>query len=378
MKDLDNLDKSQDLPGGLFVVLYDNDTLDLYLKEGVYGFLMPPVFGRPASQSKHYAVLSDYACTRQGTHVFFFLKRTIVYAGQIIGNRDIGAFYLNGGTSPLGREANANLYWDESARYEPTEQAGVFKVHAPDGTVSQKAQPFLIRFQDALGLSRREINSDELYFELGSYPYPLPSNSIQGMGFCTLTPGETALAMQILTGSTRGNQPLLMKHRVARESSIVGFDSNLGIQKLQSAYEGGELVNESHLEFSIIANPLLLPRELRPTSSEVICRQVPISPFKPFNMDRADVCYYDTQNTIRNGTLPNRIIELKKEMGTVSAIQQVERYLRWIQKITLTDEFAKIDVFVFAPSFRSNALNYKSEFAGKIALANFSGEIHRL
>ena len=91
--------------------------LKLYLNKGVYGFLMKPVFTEtPSSRSKHYAVLADYACSREGTDVFFFLKRKIVYGGKIYGNKDAGSFYLNGENSPLGKKAKAPLFWDESSR----------------------------------------------------------------------------------------------------------------------------------------------------------------------------------------------------------------------------------------------------------------------
>jgi len=46
------------MQGGLFIALYDEQTLKLYLNKGVYGFLMKPVFTEtPSSRSKHYAVL---------------------------------------------------------------------------------------------------------------------------------------------------------------------------------------------------------------------------------------------------------------------------------------------------------------------------------
>lgn len=129
--------------GGLFITLYDDRTLALYLKYGIYGFLMPPIMApKPSTYSRHYCVLADYACSRQGTHIFFFLKRRIVYGGAVKGNAEIASFYLNGKTSPLGRVANAELFWDESQRYAPTDQEGIFKVRGKD-----RAQPFVLQFK---------------------------------------------------------------------------------------------------------------------------------------------------------------------------------------------------------------------------------------
>ena len=185
------------MQGGLFIALYDEQTLKLYLNKGVYGFLMKPVFTEtPSSRSKHYAVLADYACSREGTDVFFFLKRKIVYGGKIYGNKDAGSFYLNGENSPLGKKAKAPLFWDESSRYIPSDKKGVFRVNGSD-----KAQPFILQFIQNKDTGKYII-SDDLYFELGKYPYPLPSNSMQGMGFCTLTPGEVSTLLKLIKNSS--------------------------------------------------------------------------------------------------------------------------------------------------------------------------------
>jgi hypothetical protein len=92
------------------------ETLSLYLSKDIYGFLMPPVLNEVDSHSKHYNVLADYACTRRGMHVMFFLRRRLVYGGEIIGSENCGAFFLNGPYSPMGKKANSDVCWDESER----------------------------------------------------------------------------------------------------------------------------------------------------------------------------------------------------------------------------------------------------------------------
>ena len=113
---------------GFFITLFDKDTLRLYLNKGIYGFHMAPVYGDVQSRSRHYPALADYCCSRKDTHVFFFLKREIIYGGQVIGSEKIGSFCLNGKYSPLGRAANASIFWDESERacYSKTEKKGIF------------------------------------------------------------------------------------------------------------------------------------------------------------------------------------------------------------------------------------------------------------
>src|SRR5688572_28313064 len=115
---------------GVFITLYDEKTLGLYLKNGIYGFLMAPTRGVIKSRGKHYNALADYVCMREGTHVFFFLQRKVIYGGQVNGSSNFGAFVLNGTDSPLGLFAKSPLCWDESKRsgYLSTNEEGIFIV----------------------------------------------------------------------------------------------------------------------------------------------------------------------------------------------------------------------------------------------------------
>lgn len=350
------------MTGGLFIALYDDESLKLYLDKGVYGFLMPPVMtDRPSSRSRHYHILADYACSREGTDVFFFLKRKIVYGGKVYGNRDSGSFYLNGATSPLGRAANAELFWDESvrAKYFETETPGVFRIERNGG---MKSQPFMFQFRQNED-SGKYIVSDDLYFELGKYPYPLPSNSMQGMGFCTLTPGEVATLHSLISQS---NQRIHFEGEgeVDKTGESFLFDSEL-------VSVNDDLVNEAQLEFTILSSIEPFADFLH--DEYVLCRQVPISPFKPSEMDRADICLYSLSNPIKNGTIPNVIIELKKDAGNKAAYEQVERYLKWVKNITTPEEYSRIKAYIIAPRItRIRAASVSEEYKDKILMYSMS------
>lgn len=326
------------MTGGLFIALYDEKSLELYLDKGVYGFLMTPVMTpKPTAQSKHYAILADYACSREGTDVFFFLKRKIVYGGKIYGNKEIGSFYINGLNSPLGRKVDANLFWDESTRYHAEKEPGVFRLSIHGG---RKAQPFIFQFVENENTGKY-ISSDDLYFELGKYPYPLPSNSMQGMGFCTLTPGEVNTLTELISISDKR-----INFRGKGEIEKKGKET-LFVSDLVSIND--ELVNEAQLEFTILSS--LAPFTEFLTDDYVLCRQVPISPFKPSEMDRADICLYSMNTPIKNGTIPNVVIELKRDKANFKAYEQVTRYLKWLHSITTEEEFDKVKVFIIAPGF---------------------------
>lgn len=349
--------------GGVFVTLYDEDTLRLYLDQGVYGQHMTPQEGEPSSYSAHYRTLADYGAVRDGYHVFFFLDRKVYYGGQVVGSDDHGAFYINGQKSPLGRAADAPLVWDESSRdvYEETDDLGVFRTDEDDdGT----CQPFLIRFEDELGMAGNYVISDQLYRELGEHPYPLPSNSIAGMGFCTLTPGETDTLLSLLQNESEGSVDVSSTEDVELQDDPVPYSPEYGVDNVEEAHP------ESHLEASIISNPTLLPPQMQP-DGDVVCRQVPISPFKPSNIDQADVCYFDDRDPIRDGTIPNTIIELKINKAGKSAALQVKRYLEWLHE-RLGDEANEIQVFVYAPDYTGTFWDYiPDEYQSQIESVKF-------
>lgn len=334
--------------GGLFITLYDEDTLRLYLDEGVYGQHMTPEDGEPSSYSAHYKTLADYSAVRDKKHIFFFCDRKIYYGGQAVGSGEYGAFYINGKKSPMGREANAPLVWDESTRdtYEETEKSGVFNAGEQRG---KKCQPFLIRFEDNQDMAGNYIISDQLYFNLGEYPYPLPSNSIAGAGFCTITPGETNTLLNLLENDPKGEIDPASDEAIRLEGDPVPYSPEYSVDSPEEAHP------EAHLEASLIANPDLLPKHMRQENA-TICRQVPISPFKPVNLDQADICYF-TENRICDGTIPNTIVELKIKKAGKSAAQQVKRYLMWLHD-RLGEDAKQIKTHVYAPGFTSTFDGY--------------------
>ena len=368
---------------GLFILLYDDGSLENCLRNGLYGFLMPPVYEeRPSSQSRHYAILSDYACCEEGTEIFFFNKRTITYGGKITAtNNGEPIFYLNGDTSPLGRKANSHLYVDMSERYETTDNKGVYYIGENQrGEARNRAMPFIIEFDTNQQLVGKQIISDELYFELGNYNYPFPSNSIQGKGFCTLTVKETKILLKLLKES---NKKLEFETTKTKDTSI---NDDLKVAFNTTLINETEPINESHLEFLLLANHERLDEIVYkslpniPKDNYIRCRQVPLCPFRPIQFDMADICLYSEKYPIKDFTLPNIIIELKNQPANFRAYEQVTKYLRWIKQIA-TEEFDKIRAIIIAPSFTSslNMDNLKrkgitTEYHDKIVLYSLDDE----
>lgn len=352
------------MANGLFILLHNENDLKIYLKNNTYGFITKPLDKeRPSSKSNYFSFLSDYGCSRPGTKVFFFLKRKIYYGGTIEStNEDVSKFYLNGKSSPIGRAKNSTLFWDESSRYFHNDDMGEgrFKISQDDTDI--KAQPFMFEYvpDEQTG---KYISSDDLYFELGHNSFPLPSNSIMGMSFCILTPGETNTCLRLITSSKN-----YIDYNDADTSYLV--DEGRMLYPLDTV-DINNLVSESELEFSIVSNLRNIDNciNLKSTNYDV-CRQVPISPFKPMNMDRADICLYDQNNYLMEGLIPNIIIELKRDRADWKAYVQVQKYLKWLEIISSNETFNNISAIIIARDFKIQRRKVQDEIAHNVKYEN--------
>lgn len=354
------------MSSGLFILMDGEESVKQCINKGVYGFLMPPIFEEKVnSRSRHYAVLCDYGCCYEGTEIFFFARRKVFYGGKVTkSNGDNPVFYLNGNTSPMGRKADSEKFVDFSNIQPTTEDDGVYYLGKNARNEDRnRAVPFIIEFETN-ELSGKQIASDDLYFELGNYNFPFPSNSIQGIGIATLTPRETEILIDLMKESKERVFYGFNSQIKILDNKKVPFNTNLIDEKI---------INESHLEFTLLANSKKLNNviskclDLTYKEDFVQGRQIPLCPFKPMQFDRADICLYDKNNPIKDGTLPNVVIELKKDQATYAAYEQVTKYLRWLEQITSKEDFEKISAIIVAPKIHKN-INKRNLESKNIAL----------
>ena len=353
---------------GFFITLSDEPSLKLYLKAGIYSQRTRDVRQkqeRDESLSSHFGTLADFACARGGDYVFFFRDRKIFFGGQIQGPGDRGAFSFNGDNCPVIRGTDIPFVWDETERdeYEPveTDGDGVFQWSKADplsdGEIKQYCHPFIFQFEkdERTGL---RISSDDLYWDLSDYPYPLMSDSISDRGFTPLTPGETRRLLRVF-------EELGEEYEYDDGPTIELQGDPTPYKREFSIDSASEAQSEAHLEAEILANPELLPRTLQPDPNTHLVRQVPMTPYKPYGdqSDRADVCYYNTNNPVRDATLPNRLLELKVSKSGGPEARQAAKYRRWLGKLLGEDKLCEIEVVVYAPGFTMR--NFESEkYAG--------------
>ena len=81
---------------------------------------------------------------------------------------------------------------------------------------------------------------------------------------------------------------------------------------------------------------------------------------------------------IRDGTIPNTIVELKYKSVGKNEVQQIVRYVKWLNKI-VPDELDRISIYLFAPSFNRSVDSYiPREFKTRIKLIPFDLRAKRL
>ena len=348
--------------GGVFIALYDEETLQLYLKEGLYATLMRPWTPQSSRQSKHFAALADFCTIRPGAEIFFFLKRKIYYGGRVeSGLRESGVnhpkFILNGDASKWGIWGKTPLVWDESKRqrYKATSDSGHFLISTSDGDV--RHQPYLIKFTPCAELVGRWIKSDELYWAVArKKTYPMPSNSMQGMSFCTLSPGEVNIALGLLRESKKA---IDLDHDEG-SACLTGtpFDQaefkGVGLPKsLRDAFD--HAFNENEIECFLLANPTLFSQFVPLASSDVLARQVPVCPFKSGGMDRTDIAIYSASDP-RYEMTPRAIIEVKRNVDNGGGFKQLAKYLEWLAIVEGRDFARSVDALLVAPGLTPRAM----------------------
>ena len=97
-----------------------------------------------------------------------------------------------------------------------------------------------------------------------------------------------------------------------------------------------------------------------------------MSAFKPSQMDRADVCYYSADE-IKNGSIPNTLIELKMGRAGKREIEQVARYVRWLDKRIGTDS-TKVRFVLFANSQNLRDWSMVPDYGKRIKPISFGVE----
>lgn len=323
--------------GGIVVTVRNEEVLPVYLAYGVYGDKLR--LGTHAGPNpEHYVrALADYAGRRQGDHLFFRCRGRFYYGGRIRGSSEHGAFYLNGRCGLLGSRADPPTVWDESEweRYEPPSRAGLDSVSRPS-----VCQPFLLRFRDWLGLQGRWIEGCRLFYALRDCNYLLPTTHAASNVF-PVSPGEADRLLALLMEDADGELCPPEDANVEFTKEPTPYDPAYGPNPIGARSRDG-------LVAAVVANAEELPPQLQ-RAGAAIAHRVPISPYRPRNVELADVGYYTDRN-VRDGTLPDVLLYLEPESAGERLRQRIDRQYAWLESL-LGREIHEIKLYAAAPEF---------------------------
>ena len=168
-------------------------------------------------------------------------------------------------------------------------------------------------------------------------------------------PGETERLLKQIKGANKtyvpSSESVDVPDVTLDETNVEPFKPEYGIQGVRRA----NLTSEDHLEASIIANPSLLPENIRPNPEQSTVRQAPISPLKPMQVDEVDVSFYNPG--FADGMYPNDVLELKyskADGGRRDDAEQIGRYREAIDKMAthhLSAEPDERQLSMYAPEY---------------------------
>jgi len=334
--------------GGVIIKIRNESTIPRFLASGFYGPAMRVGPDGEPDAARYLDALIEMAAGRRGDHVFFRTQNRFVYGGQLRGASDHAAISLNGRRGLLGKRANAPCVIPESG-VEPSEPPRFEGLDSARQT--RRCRPLFVRFRDELGLAGRWIDEYELYFALGDYAYLLPTTWMN-TGMVAISPGETNRLIELVRDDPSG---------------VIGHDENDVIDRCEEPIPhdpdyGPDLLGartQEGLLAAALADPSQLSVGLPPRGAS-IAQRVPISPFRPRDVEFADVGWY-TGRSINGGTLPDVLLYLDDEPAGAALRHRIDIQQAWLERL-LGDGARAIDRFVAAPAFEDGF--YESEGEG--------------
>ncbi|WP_085507160.1 hypothetical protein [Thalassobacillus devorans] len=100
---------------------------------------------------------------------------------------------------------------------------------------------------------------------------------------------------------------------------------------------------------------------------DYISRQVIASPFKPISwMDKIDIFGYKYIKNYRPTLSKYLVCELKKDSANISDVNQLMKYIDWVNNEYTFGDYSMIDAFIVAHNFPENVIDYVREKGKRI------------
>lgn len=347
-----------------YVIAIAQDKINLLkecIKNGIYGTFLN--FNMEKNSVKwtrcHLGTLTDYASMKAGDYIYFFHNRKIYGRGELT-NIVEDCKYFNFPTAGQPGHLNFNeikkdMLLNTDSSYEKIRVACFFK-----------PSPFFFNEENSVDMDD-VLNSNPSAFKM--------LRVFQDVSFIKIDDLEEKALFDILL---RKNENNLKKKENIINSNYEQVHNYIKQKILKNnidnyVFDPFKIIQHSSILESGIE--LQLVKQLASKNEntikvlgnhnwDYISHQVIASPFKPINyMDRIDIfgySYISDKYKIRNKYL---IIELKKDRAQKLHINQILKYIDYVNKEYACGDYSMIEAYLIANKISTNVKKYRDEEA---------------
>jgi hypothetical protein len=331
---------------GYIFSLNNVESLHSCIRDGIYSTILSPPNGR-AWGIHHEGTFADYLSMKPGDNVYFFIKRNIYGIGEMV-NVGGDCKYLNypGATQPTIADYSSiadKMILNYSADNLNNRCLCFFKPSPNfftqgidmDDVLASNPRSFrilrafwklsFIKIDDEENKALRDIilkrNEQFIYSPEGSFTY---QDSLQNSSLGIINEDYTISSSEMLCNASSGDN---IRHEMAIEAGLIDI-----------------LTTQRHPSLG---------------KWDYISHQVIASPFKAIDyMDKMDIFgykYIPGFDTISKYLL----IEIKKDTVSTSAINQIMKYVDWINQEYAFGDYSMISAFLVGYDFSDDVISYR-------------------
>jgi hypothetical protein len=340
---------------GYIMTLKTVESLENYASNGVYSTIISLPRGHWLGH--HEGTFADFATMKQGDNIYFFKERKIYGIGELIN--------INGDCKFLNYP-NANI--PQKFDYKDLEDDFLWD----EGEISAN-QRWMCVFKPSPFFFKKGIDMDEA---LSSYPSKFRNlRAFWKLSFIKIDEEENQALKDVIL---KNNQDSLLnnndvflseygKYHQEVEKKTPKTDDKYKFQLnqlLSSSADGSKLKHEMALEASLLFQ---LSNNHRDTvdifgSWDYLSHQVIASPFKPIDyMDKMDIFGYSFIEGYTPTISKYLVIELKKDSSNVEDVDQLLKYVDWVNDEYAHGDYLMINSFLVASDFNDDVINYAKE-----------------
>ena len=351
---------------GYIFLLDEENALEECVKRGVYSTRLPHPNGY--WKTFHEATFADYITMRAGDNIYFFINRKIYGIGELVniqwhGVDDIDWEDCKFSNYPRAYEPIPQIY--EEHREKLLYDIGVDSVNCR----------WICTFKPQPHFFKSGIDMDEL---LSSNPNAFKMLRVmQGVSFIKFDDAENQafkdallkINQEALQNPIVGDNVFADDHRAVHESIGSRLSAKYVLETqplLDRCCEGDAIRHEMAIEIGLLYQLTTKDKETIDIFGkwDYLSHQVVASPFKPIiYMDKMDLFGY----SYIVGHAPTRaeylVGEIKKGAVNTGDVDQLMKYVDWVQEEYCFNDYSMIKAFLVAHVFGDDVIAHKKERA---------------